>query len=235
MKFAEILKQYPDLKPLLANMPEELREHFRLAQYKANGFIHEKNTQLDAFGILCKGECRIINILANGNVYMIERNKAVAFIGEVTLMAGETLSSVSIETVTPCDVLYLPLPDFYSWIQRDIGFLYHLNQQIARKLYTTSSAQGERQYYPVQYVVLSYLLKAWEGDSHKKKQFVLGETRQQMCESMGLTVKTLNRTISAFRDSGLVSIQKGKVSFTATQVEQMKKEAQVYVGKNRRS
>ncbi len=42
------------------------------------------------FGIVAQGENRVINELENGNVYMIERNKAIDFIGEVTLLAGLT-------------------------------------------------------------------------------------------------------------------------------------------------
>ena len=43
---------------------------------------------MNYFGIIAKGEHRVINEFQNGNIYMIEKNEPVDFVGEVTILAG---------------------------------------------------------------------------------------------------------------------------------------------------
>ena len=38
------------------------------------------------FGIIAKGEHRVINEFQNGDIYMIEKNKPIDFVGEVTIL-----------------------------------------------------------------------------------------------------------------------------------------------------
>ena len=75
------------------------------------------------FGIVAQGENRVINELENGNVYMIERNKAIDFIGEVTLLADLPKTSVTIEAVTDNVVAYVSLKDAKRWLREDMNIL----------------------------------------------------------------------------------------------------------------
>lgn len=58
----------------------------------------------------------MINEFENGNVFMIEKNEAIDFIGEVTILAEKPLTSVSIETLTECVVFMISREDFEMWI-----------------------------------------------------------------------------------------------------------------------
>ena len=42
--------------------------------------------KLEKFGIIAKGEHRVINEFQNGDIYMIEKNKPIDFVGEVTIL-----------------------------------------------------------------------------------------------------------------------------------------------------
>ena len=44
--------------------------------------------KLEKFGIIAKGEHRVINEFQNGDIYMIEKNKPIDFVGEVTAARG---------------------------------------------------------------------------------------------------------------------------------------------------
>ena len=88
MTLKELEQKVPELTAYTGSMPEEIRSRCTIRIHPAGSLIHQKDTTLKYFGIVAQGENRVINELENGNVYMIERNKAIDFIGEVTLLAG---------------------------------------------------------------------------------------------------------------------------------------------------
>lgn len=231
MTMEALLEQIPELAPYVEHMPGEIKRRFTLRTYPPHSIIHQKNDVLTSFGIVCRGQHRVINEFENGNIFMIEKNKAISFIGEVTLLAGKTTSSVTIETLTECLILFISLEDFEAWIAQDIQFLRLLTQSISAKLYSASYSRGERQYCSVRYLVLKYLL---EQGGEKPRQVVVRQTRQQMAEELGLTVKTFNRTVTALRDDGLLGMEKGKISFSPEQAERMRAAAGVYVRQSKR-
>ena len=87
MTLKELEQKVPELTAYTGSMPEEIRSRCTIRIHPAGSLIHQKDTTLKYFGIVAQGENRVINELENGNVYMIERNKAIDFIGEVTLLA----------------------------------------------------------------------------------------------------------------------------------------------------
>ena len=162
MRYAELLELAPDLRSFAAQIPENLDGLFHLKSYPAHTLIHQKDSPLERIGILLQGTFRVVNEFENGNVFMIEMNEAVSFIGEVTLLAGAATTSVTIETVTDCLVASLPVETFDEWLRRDIGLLRAVSRHVAAKLYCSSYSRGERLFYSAKYVLLKYLVRQAE-------------------------------------------------------------------------
>jgi hypothetical protein len=61
-------------------------------QFRARQEVQEEaernvlHYKLEKFGIITKGEHRVINEFQNGDIYMIEKNKPIDFVGEVTIL-----------------------------------------------------------------------------------------------------------------------------------------------------
>ena len=107
MTLTELEAAAPALKEYTKNMPEDIRSRCTVRTHAAGSIIHQKNMELGYFGIVAQGENRVINEFENGNVFMIEKNEAIDFIGEVTILAEKPLTSVSIETLTECVVFMI--------------------------------------------------------------------------------------------------------------------------------
>ena len=80
--------------------------------------------------------------------------------GEVTILAGMPKTSVTIETLTETTVFYISRKDFEDWIAKDIHFLRLVAHKIAYKLYRSSYNRGARLFYPPQFILLDYVLRA---------------------------------------------------------------------------
>lgn len=218
MTLENLLKEEPHLAPYVGGLPAAAARNATLRTFAPHTVIHQKDEPLDSFGIVCRGAIRAVNEFENGNIYMVEKSDAVCFVGEVALLAGEEKSSVTIQTLTECRVLFLPRADFEAWIAADPSFLRLLCQSVAQKLYHSTYSKGERQYHSTRYLLLKYLLEQVEelGPGHPWPARI-AKTRRQMSEEVGLVVKTLDRLIAALREEGVVSVQRGKVCLTQEQ------------------
>ncbi|MCI9331513.1 MAG: Crp/Fnr family transcriptional regulator [Oscillibacter sp.] len=234
MRYAELLELAPGLREFTAQIPEDLDGQFQLKTHPAHTLIHQKDSPLERIGILLRGTFRVVNEFENGNVFMIEMNEAVSFIGEVTLLAEAAATSVTIETVTDCLVASLPVECFDAWLRQDIVLLRGISRHVAAKLYCSSYSRGERLFHSAKYVLLKYLVHQAEVQGIQAgRQVVLSKTRQQISEEVGLTVKTINRTLTQFVKDGILSIQRGKASFSAGQYHRAQRELRVYMSQSK--
>ena len=85
MTLEELIETYPEAETYFKNMPEELKTRYTIRKFPPGTIIHQKDYPLDYFGIVCSGDHRVINEFENGNVFMIEKNEAIDFIGEVNI------------------------------------------------------------------------------------------------------------------------------------------------------
>ena len=214
----DLLKEVPELENYIRYMPEELKHRYTIRVYPPGQVIHQKDFELDYFGLIVKGESRVINEFQNGNIFVIEKNKAIDFVGEVAILAGMRKASVTIETLTETTVLYFHRRDFEDWIAEDIHLLRLITEKIAYKLYRSSYNRGARLFYPPRYILLDYVLKyAASKQIQQKGQAVIRKTRQELCEECGIMIKTLNRSIKKLEEDGIVTVYKGKMTMTEEQ------------------
>ena len=81
MTLSELLTRVPELESYIRYMPDELRDRCTVRTYPPGTIIHQKDAELDYFGIVCEGYHRVINEFENGNIFMIERNDPIDFVG----------------------------------------------------------------------------------------------------------------------------------------------------------
>ena len=230
MTLEELIQTYPEVSTYFEYMPEELKTRYTIRKFPPGTIIHQKDYPLDYFGIVCSGDHRVINEFENGNVFMIEKNEAIDFIGEVAILAEKPTTSVSIETLTECTVFMISRADFEMWISKDIHFLYLVAHKVAYKLYRSSYNRGARLFYPPTFLFLDYLLKyAARHHIEESKEIVLRKTREGIREELGMTVKTINRTIAKLKEDGLIDTRKGKVIMSLEQYRMAQEKIAYYV------
>lgn len=230
MTLEELIGEVPELENYVRHMPEELWHRYTIRVYAPGTIIHQKDFELNVFGIIAKGEHRVINEFQNGNVYMIEKNEPIDFVGEVTILAGMPNTSVTIETLTETTVVYFSRKDFEKWIETDIHFLRLVSHKVAYKLYRSSYNRGARLFYPPQFILLDYILKsAASMGIETSEEIIIKKTRQELYEECGITIKTLNRTIDRLKEDGVIAVKKGKIAMTTAQYRLAQEKIHHYV------
>ena len=139
-------------------------------------------------------------------------------------------TSFTIETITESIIMYIPRKDFEEWIKKDIHFLTLVSQKVALKLYRSSSNRGAKLFYPPHFLLLDYLLQFAQKEKIQKDQtIIIKKTREELYEEIGVSVKTINRTIPKLKEDGVISIVKGKISMSYEQYKLAKKMIKYYV------
>ena len=78
---------------------------------------------------------------------------------------------------------------------------------------------GAKLFYPPTFLFLDYLVKyALSHDIDHLGEITLKKTREGIREELGMTVKTINRTITKLKSDGLIGIRKGKVTLNLEQL-----------------
>ena len=221
MTLTKLEQAVPALKEYTKHMPEDIRSRCTVRIHKAGSIIHQKNMELEHFGIVAMGENRVINEFENGSVYMIEGNRAIDFIGEVTILAGMRHTSVTIEALTDNVVAYISRKDAERWLACDQNILGLAARHTAFKLYRSSYDNGAKLFYPPSYLLLDYLVrfereKGMESECPPKSLTVTC-TRQMLQEEIGVGVKTLNRAVRQLKEEGFFELLKGKITFNREQ------------------
>lgn len=218
MTHQEVLERFPILKPWFAGLPEELHGVYTLRELPERYLIHQKDSPLDRVGVLCEGGLRVINEFASGNAIMIEHTGPVDFIGDVTVLAGRPRVSVTIETRLPSTVLFFTRADFEFWMERDPHLVREMARKVADKLYQSSYGRGKELFYSSPRRLMEYLLRETAGTVGPVR---LPATRQQMAEELGMSLKTVDRTVVKLREQGLLTVERGKLCLSPEQRARM--------------
>lgn len=221
-------QEVPELYEYTKTMPPYIRQKAIIKIHPPGGLIHQKDCELQYLGIVAKGENRVINEFENGKIYMIETNKAIDFIGEVTLLANLPRTSVTIEALTANTVVYIPRKDAEEWINSDTHILRKMAQRTAFKLYRSSYNNGLKLYYPPAFLIADHLVRLYEQKypqfadtfphvpsetSNSTFPFILQKTRERLSEELGMNIKTLDRAVRSMQKDGYFFLVKGKISF----------------------
>ena len=231
MYFRELCDAFPPLGKLGFQVPIEIDGKFALRYFGPHEIIHQKDSKLETIGILLEGSFRVFNELENGNLFMIEINEPISFTGEITLLAGHRITSVTLETITECRIAFLTPEQFDLWLHEDIRLLRYVSERIAGKLYLTSYSRGERMFYSSKYVLLKYILDTCTET--EDNTLVVRKTRQQICEEVGLSVNSINRLLNGFRQEGLVDMKHGKITMGPENHAAAAKALKVFLSQNR--
>lgn len=218
MTYEDTLRRWPQLQPVMVGLPPDLRSCFSVRELPAGYIIHQKDSPLERVGILCEGALRVVNEFATGNAYMIEHTRPLDFIGDVTVLAGALLVSVTIETTAPSTVLFFPRDEFERWMEQDAALVRELGRRVATKLYQSSYHRGKELFYSSPRLLMEYLLRCTEGADEVCR---LPDTRQRLCEELGMSLKTVDRTILKCKEQGLLDTSRGKICVTPAQREEI--------------
>lgn len=212
---AEIMNRYQVIADMISGMPEKIWAGCRMASLQRGEMLFQRADNVTHVYILCSGTVVISSEALSGNemrvVFVGEGNT----IGEMEALASETSMVYNARAYTPCDVIKLSIKSFLEWIDCDHSLCRIMATILAKKLHVASIEASEYTRYDA-IVRIATLI-------YSEKCGLLDMTRQELAETCGVSVRTINRCIKRLKTEGLISISRGKIFVSAEQKELLSK------------
>lgn len=216
------------MQALFRNCTEEVRYYMTLVEIDS-----------DTTFITAGEKCTHIYIIISGKVTGIEwpmREKAYPFkdsgpgdfFGEIECFAGMERYRISIETSTKCKVLSIPAVYYMKWMAMDVEALFMRTQTNMKRLLTQTAEARKYLFMDAKDRLMVHLIRKYEQRKHLKA-LELKQTRSQIAEEIGFSVKTLDRSIRKLEQMGLIEVKKGKVWIPETGYREMKEYIDFYI------
>ncbi|MCF6165570.1 N-ribosylNicotinamide CRP-like regulator [Furfurilactobacillus rossiae] len=178
--------------------PQQDTKLFHIA---ANDFIVKAGAPLTYLFYLVKGKAKLYDVLANGKVSLIDFFTPPCFIGEMELIEQRPEIAFSMQAITDCWCLALPIRPLQKKLLADPIFLRQICLYFVHKNYRTVKTAGNNAAFPVAQRLASFiLLTAHDG--------LYSEKHVQVAEFLGISYRHLLYVLAQFvKDGYLVKQQ----------------------------
>lgn len=213
-----VFQNDPEFRRYLAHLPDDLLQCATVVEYPANTTLFHKFDPMDHIFILIHGEVQVVREYSNGNYYSFAKLERFDFLGDLAILSGHMVSAVTSITISNTKLVCIPTSDFLKAIEKDITLLMLCVRNLAGKMFQTSINSGRYIYINGLDKLKRYLVAYYERYSTTKNVAMkIDKTYQQMATEIGISVKTVSRSIRTLKENGLISIRKGKIVLSSEQ------------------
>ena len=189
-----------------------LRGHHR--SYKRDQEIMAQGDQGDSLFMVLAGLARVSMLAANGREIVLDYAEPGAVLGEIAFLdMGERTASV--RAIDPVEVLILSRSAFDEIVDRHPGMAMRLLRAMARRLRQSNQViEADRAYTsgPRLARFLLRLLIAGNDNQPDEGQLKLALSQGELGNFAGMRREQINRQLSAWAESGVVTLKGGRVT-----------------------
>ena len=208
--------------PLFFNrIPDFLQPKCQIRHIEAGKVVVLKGNEIKNIYISCEGKMQVKNEFENGFIYSFSSIEPIAYIGVMEVMAHQTTYSSTLQALTKCTLLEIPVEDFLSWITSDQALMLEVLHFISSLMYEQSLKIGEVLAYPAICILIDYLILAFE--SMEDECILIQKTREEISHILGFSVRTLNRNLKILKEEHLITVSRKGIAITKEQVDGLRK------------
>lgn len=223
------LKTQTYMEILFQNCPDEVRYYMRSMEVAEGATLIEAGEKCSNIYIILSGKVTGIEWPMKGKPYYFKDYGPGDFFGEIEYFADLINYRISVVTVTPCRVLLIPSAVYMEWLKNDAEALYSRTKINMRRLISQTADARKYLFIEGRERLMMHLIRKYEQTQHRKKVLEIRQSRDQLSEEIGFSIKTLNRNIKKLRDDNLILLDKGKIIITEEGYLQMKQHIGDYI------
>ena len=201
--------------------PAWLMDSFRIVEMDKDVIFVKENAPADAIFFIGKGVIKAVDYRIYGIAFDFMRFEGLYAMGGMEVVMDLDTYKTTLQTVTPCTFVKIPRDKFAEWLRTDIRALKQEAKAIGE--YLLEQGRSSRAYLFLQGSDrLALLLMDMYQKYEKNGVLQISSTRQELSDSSGLCVKTVNRAVKKFEDDGWISRQGNKISIDMEQYEMIR-------------
>lgn len=206
--------------------PAWLMDSFRIVEMDKDMIFVKENEPADSIFFIGKGIIKAVDYRICGIVFDFMRFEGLYAMGGMEVVMDLDTYKTTLQTVTPCTFVKISRDQFAQWLRTDIRALKQEAKAIGE--YLLEQGRSGRAYLLLQGSDrLALLLTDMYRQFERNGVLRLNSTRQELSDSSGLCVKTINRAVKKFEEIGWISRQGNKIFVDREQYDKI----QAYVSK----
>lgn len=204
---------------IFQEIPERLQKSAVLMSMKKGNILIQKGEKTEYAYYIVSGKVYVQAAFLNGNVYQFSYLEKGEYISDVEVLSGIYRNVSTLIAAEDIQVLKIPVAAFAEELQANKEFLYYVSMHMARKMYSSSYERGQNLFKKGIFKVVLYLIRYYETEAGEKKTVKIRKTRPVIASEIGISIKTLNRSVQQLYKEQQVSIDKGKITINEEQFQ----------------
>ncbi len=202
-------------KPLPAALPAGLRR----SHPAPRDMIMRSGYPAEQVIFLVRGSCTVSVFHPDGRSAAATRYDAVQIFGIAEYLAGRQEYLGDVAAGNNCEIIICPADLFMACLAASPGLSLQLNLYLGALLDRTLSQSGRRLFRSRRRDIIEYF---FAGSSGRPLPFVFRIPRDMLASFLGMSPRTLYRSLRELQAEGYISVQRGKTAVTAANREKMR-------------
>ena len=201
--------------------PVWLMDSFKIEQMEKGHIFVRENAPVDKVYIVAKGVIKATDYRVFGIAYDFMRFEGIYAMGGMEVIMDLSCYKTTLETVTPCTVITIPIANFKKWLETDVQALKKEAKAVAS--YLNKEARQGRAYLFLQGVERLEMILTQRYEAHNIDGiYETSSTRLELAEESGLCVKTINRSVKKLEEENLIGRKGNRMTINREQYLTMK-------------
>lgn len=191
---------------------KELSESREIRSYKKKDEIYKDGGYPKGVYFISKGKVKVFHSSELGKELITELYSEGDFFGYTSLLQEETYTSTA-TAMEESEIYMLPKDDFFDLLYKNAEISKKFIEILSSNLREKEKHLVELAYNSVRKRVAEALVKL--SDKFKKQEdtkFSMNVTREDIANMVGTATETVIRTLSDFKESGLIEIKGGNIT-----------------------
>lgn len=213
-------KTQKQLEEYFGNAPKWLIDSFQIVQMEKDFIFIRENEPVKWIYVTIEGTVRAADFRVYGIVYDFMKVDELEAMGGMEIVLDLPTYRATIQTVTPCTTIKIPKEHYEKWLHTDIEALRREAKIVGRYLMETDRKNRAYLFLQGSDRLALYLLDLYKKYA-QEGVLVVSATRQDLSQMTGLCVRTVNRAVKKFYESGWLTKHGNKFTINKKQYEQM--------------
>ncbi|MFV0361724.1 MAG: Crp/Fnr family transcriptional regulator [Suipraeoptans sp.] len=202
---------------MFQNAPLSVFESMELKRIKPNSVFVREAKKADNVFILIEGQVQAVEHRIMGNEYNYMQFKAIKVFGAMEILLGFNNFKTTLMTVGECTFLVMKRQQYKQWIENDNNALLMETYSMGR--YLLEQARKERLFLFLYGRDRLFLVFSQEYENYHDidGNCKLSRSHQDLAESSGLSVRTINRALQSMRNEGYIKYHRGEIRISKSQ------------------
>lgn len=183
----------------------------KIVTYAPKEFLAIRGFKADRCILVISGKLRVYNQFMNGKNYVLEDISQGAIIGEMEAVCAWPEYTSTVEAATEAKGLLFSNEIYMSWLTKNHEFALGSAKRLGKMMCNASNSKGENLVFSSTLSLALLLRRYYVENSGKDGSVIVNETRSELSEKSGNSIRTVNRSIKTLIGLGLITIRKGKI------------------------